>query len=116
MDDKNIILQVLFYRTLSGHEPVREWLLSLPKEYKKLIGSDIKIAQYGWPIGMPLIKKVDTKNKLWEVRTNLSDGIARVLFTVSDDTIILLHGFIKKTQKLEKKELNLAIKRRKDLT
>jgi len=116
MNDKNIILQVLFYRTLSGNEPVREWLLSLPQEYKKLIGSDIKTAQYGWPIGMPLIKKVDTKNKLWEVRTNLSDGIARVLFTISDDNMILLHGFIKKTQKLEKKELDLAIKRRKDLT
>lgn len=114
MRDENIILHVVFYRTSLGNEPVREWLLSLNNEYKKLIGSDIKTVQYGWPLGMPFIKKIDTRNKLWEVRTNLPDEIARVIFTILDDTMILLHGFIKKSQKLEKKDIDLAIKRRKD--
>jgi phage-related protein len=116
MKDKNAILSVAFYRTSLGKEPVREWLLSLDDQCKKLIGSDIKTVQYGWPLGMPLIKKVDTKNRLWEVRTNLPNGIARVLFTVSGNTMILLHGFIKKSQKLEKKDIDLAIKRKKDLS
>ncbi len=116
MKDENLILQVVFYRTSLGNEPVREWILSLDKECKKLIGADIKTVQYGWPLGMPLIKKVDTKNKLWEVRTNLPDGISRVIFTVSDNTMVLLHGFIKKSQKIEKKEIDLAIKRKKDLS
>jgi len=97
MKDENIILLVVFYQTSLGNEPVREWLLSLSFKYKKLIGSDIK-------------------NKLWEVRTNLPDGIARVIFTILDDSMILLHGFIKKSQKLEKKDIDLAIRRRKDLT
>ena len=112
MKDKKIILDVVFYRTGSGGEPVREWLLSLEAEYKKLIGTD---ENDGWPLGMPLIKKIDTKNRLWEVRTNLHDGIARVIFTVVDEHMILLHGFVKKSQKIEKKDISLAIKRKKDI-
>ena len=115
MKDKKIILDVVFYRTGSGGEPVREWLLSLEAEYKKLIGTDIKTVQYGWPLGMPLIKKIDTKNRFWEVRTNVHDGIARVIFTIVDEHMILLHGFVKKSQKIEKKDISLAIKRKKDI-
>ncbi|HWR69172.1 MAG TPA: hypothetical protein VN416_09140 [Desulfomonilia bacterium] len=40
-------LTVVFYRTLAGREPVREWLKGLPKEEKKLIGEDIKAVQFG---------------------------------------------------------------------
>ena len=50
-------LEVGFFRTETGNEPVREWLRSLPNEDKKAIGEDIKTVQYGWPIGMPLAKK-----------------------------------------------------------
>ena len=48
-------LEVVFYRTESGNEPVRAWLQGLNKQDKKTIGGDIKTVQYGWPIGMPVV-------------------------------------------------------------
>ena len=99
-------LGVVFFKTGSNSEPVREWLKSLPMSHKKAIGEDIKTIQYGWPLGMPLVEKLGSG--LWETRSRVSDGIARTLFTVDGDQIILLHGFIKKTQKIPLKELNTA--------
>lgn len=110
------IIAVRFYKTESGNEPVKEWLLSLDKEDRKIIGTDIQTVEFGFPIGMPLVKKVDTKHKLWEVRSSLSsDKIARVIFTIYKDCMILLHGFIKKDQKLPEKDKNIAIDRRKKI-
>ena len=102
-------LTVRFFRETTGAEPVRAWLKALPDQDKREIGSDIKTVQFGWPIGMPLIRKLE--KDLWEVRTTLEDGIARVLFTVQDGRMILLHGFIKKSQKTPKNELDTARKR-----
>ena len=106
-------LEVRFFRTETGNEPVREWLRSLSNEDKKAIGEDIKTVQYGWPIGMPLARKMC--NGIWEVRTRLENKISRVLFTLSENQIILLHGFIKKTEKAPKDDIDLAIKRMKQL-
>ena len=97
MEQTNFILTVNFYRTDAGNEPVRDWLKELRRDDKRIIGEDIKTAQLGWPLGMPLIRKID-KN-LWEVRSSLPDGIARVLFTVDGSQMLLLHGFIKKSNK-----------------
>ena len=99
-------LGVRFYRTDTGYEPVREWLRSLEKYEKKLIGEDIKAVQLGWPIGMPVVKKLD--RGLWEVRTNLRDKISRVLFTFVEGNIVLLHGLIKKSWKVPREDMSLA--------
>lgn len=103
------ILEVRFFRTTAGNEPVREWLKSLTREDRKSIGEDIKTAQFGWPIGMPLIRKLE--KGLWKVRTMLEDGIARVIFTVVGKRMILLHGFVKKSQKTPRNDLETARKR-----
>ncbi|WP_294933023.1 type II toxin-antitoxin system RelE/ParE family toxin, partial [Sulfurimonas sp.] len=93
-----------------------EWLYSLAKEDRKIIGADIQTVEFGFPIGMPLVRKVDTKHKFWEVRSKLaSDKIARVIFTIYKDCMILLHGFIKKDQKMPEKEKATAIERSKKL-
>ena len=105
--------QVKFYKTEPGNEPVREWLLSLSQEEKKTIGEDIKTVQFGWPIGMPVCRKVF--KDLWEIRSNLHKKIARVIFTIDGSTIVLIHGLIKKTQKLPQKDLDIAKKRLADL-
>lgn len=103
-------LQVRFYRTAAaGNEPVCEWLKTLPAEERKAIGDDLKPAQYGWPLRMPLIHKLEPG--LWEVRTRLDDRIARVIVTVEGDTMVLLHGLIKKSQKLPLQDLQLARQR-----
>jgi phage-related protein len=106
-------LRVLFYRTVSGREPVREWLKELPVKDRKIIGDDLKTVQFGWPLGMPLIRKLEPD--LWEVRSRLHRRIARVVFTVEGDTMVILHGFIKKSQKAEVADLQLARQRLKEL-
>ncbi|RMD94280.1 MAG: type II toxin-antitoxin system RelE/ParE family toxin [Calditrichaeota bacterium] len=106
-------LKVVFYRSHSGNEPVREWLQKLPREEKKIIGEDIKTVQFAWPLGMPLIRKLDSN--LWEVRSHLEKRIARVLFTIIDENMVLLHGFIKKSQKTPKEDIRLAKKRASEL-
>ena len=47
-------MEVVFYRTDSGGEPVRVWLKGLTKAEKRIIGGDIKTVQYGWPLGTKL--------------------------------------------------------------
>lgn len=103
-----------FFRTDAGNEPVREWLKALPPEERKTIGEDILTVQYGWPIGMPLTRALG--GSLHEVRSDLGGKrIARVIFVVEGDMAILLHGFIKKTQKTPKQDLELARQRLKRL-
>jgi phage-related protein len=90
---------------------VREWLRSLsPIEDRKQIGIDIKTVEFGWPIGMPVCRPLG--DGLYEVRSSLSQNqIARVLFYIdAKGRMVLLHGFIKKTQKTPPAELELARK------
>ena len=93
---------------------MREWLKALPAADRKVIGADIKDVEFSWPIGMPLCRSLG--GGLWEVRSDLPQGrIARVLFCVSDGRMVLLHGFIKKSQKTPTSERDVAIKRMKAL-
>ena len=105
-------LPARFYRLDSGREPVRDWLKDLEPEDCKIVGDDIKDVEFAWPIGMPLVRSLG--DGLWEVRSDLISGrIARVIFTVEHECMVLLHGFIKKTQKTPKQDLDLALKRKK---
>ena len=105
-------LNVVFYQTGTGHEPVREWLKGLPKEERKTIGADILSVQYAWPVGKPLVDNLG--DGVWEIRSRLPNRIARTLFAVVDEEIVLLHGFIKKRQQTPHLELALAKKRKKE--
>lgn len=107
------VLRVIFYRSESGAEPVREWLKELQREDRKAVGEDIKTAQFGWPLGMPLIRKME--KGLWEVRSTIKDGIARTFFTVEKDTMVLLHGFVKKSQETPLNELQTARRRLRNI-
>ncbi|MTJ22943.1 type II toxin-antitoxin system RelE/ParE family toxin [Dolichospermum sp. UHCC 0352] len=76
-----------------------------------MIGADIKTVKFGWPIGMPTCRPMG--DGLFEVRTNLPQNkIARVLFCFYECKMILLHGFIKKSQKTPKQQLDLALERK----
>ncbi|HET9184355.1 MAG TPA: type II toxin-antitoxin system RelE/ParE family toxin [Candidatus Angelobacter sp.] len=105
---------VRFYRTAAGAEPAREWLRNLNREDRHNIGLDLMRVQYGWPIGMPLVRSL--KGGLWEVRCTLpSQRIARVLLCFHRGALIVLHGFIKKTQKTASADLALARRRMKEV-
>jgi phage-related protein len=106
-------LDVRFFASESGNEPVREWLKTLPASERRAIGERIKTVQFGWPLGMPLVRKLG--KGLWEIRIQLPDRIARVLFTVADQTMVLLHGFIKKSQATPLEELDIAKRRLQQL-
>ena len=108
-------LAVVFFATTTGREPVREWLKQLDRDDRREIGADILAVQKGWPLGLPLCRSLG--DGLWEVRSTLpSRRIARVIFTFDGDTIVLLNGFIKKTQKTPQGEIEIALKRMKEMT
>ncbi|MBC6445274.1 MAG: type II toxin-antitoxin system RelE/ParE family toxin [Alphaproteobacteria bacterium GM202ARS2] len=105
-----------FFESDLGKLPVRDWLLSLPAEDRRIVGNDIATAEFGWPVGMPLCRSISGRKGLWEIRSKVSgDRIARVFFCVQDGDMILLHGFIKKTQKTPERELEIAAKRMRGL-
>jgi len=107
-------LPAAFYANSSGKEPVREWLKDLSPEDRRIVGIDIATAEYGWPVGMPLCKPMG--KGLYEIRSVISGGrISRVLFAVIGKRMVLLHAFIKKTQKTPKPDLETAHKRMKEL-
>jgi phage-related protein len=108
-------LPAAFYALPSGREPARDWLKGLDLEDRKAIGEDIKDVEFSWPIGMPLCRSLG--KGLWEVRSELRQGrIARVIFCVHDGQMVLLHGFMKKTQTTPKGDLELATRRMKEIT
>jgi phage-related protein len=103
-----------FYESPSGRLPVREWLLSLDKADRQVIGEDIATVEFGWPIGMPVCRPLG--QQLWEVRSSLSGNrIARVIFSIAGSRMLLLHGFVKKTAKTPPADLVLARRRLKEI-
>jgi phage-related protein len=114
MIDRIRKLQARFYETGAGRKPVREWLLDLPFSDRKEVGKDIQKVEFGWPIGRP--HRAPLGNGLWEVRSELAGNrIARVVFCLKPDAMVLLHGFIKKTQKAPREDIELAMKRKKEI-
>ncbi len=107
--DNEKVLQVVFARTQAGGEPVKDWLRKIALDERRAIGFKIKEVEFGWPVGMPLTKPVG--EGLWEVRVCLreTERIARVIFGLDGNKMVLLHGFIKKTQKTSKKDFDIAI-------
>jgi len=107
-------LPAAFFTLPSGKEPVREWLKGLAPADRKIIGEDIKDVEFSWPIGMPLCRSLG--GGLWEVRSDLPLGrIARVIFCVRDGRMVLLHGFMKKTQRTQTADRDIAFKRMRSL-
>ena len=108
-------LAVVFFATSTGREPVREWLKSLDRDDRREVGADILAVQKGWPLGLPLCRSLGQGR--WEVRSTLpSRRIARVIFAFDGNTIVLLNGFIKKTQKTPLDEIDIALRRLKEMT
>jgi|ERR1035437_2339154 phage-related protein len=106
---------VRFYRSGTGREPVLDWLRNLDKDDRRAIGLDLMRVQFGWPIGMPLVRSL--KDGLWEVRSSLSSRrIARLILCFHDAALVVLHGFIKKTQKISADDLATAKRRMKEVT
>ena len=103
-----------FYATSSGRRPVREWILDLPDEDRRMVGRDVQKVEFGWPLGMPYCRSLG--QGLWEVRSDLTGGrIGRVIFMIKDGEMVLLHAFEKKTQRTPRQEIDIALKRKHEV-
>ena len=110
----DVRIPLVFFATEAGNEPVRDWLKELPGLDRRAVGQDLMRVQWRWPVGMPLCRNLG--KGLWEVRSSLvSDRIARVIFCMHDGELVALHGFIKKTRKTPKGDVDLAAKRQQEL-
>ncbi|MDR0501964.1 MAG: type II toxin-antitoxin system RelE/ParE family toxin [Treponema sp.] len=106
------IYDVVFFETVNGNQPVRDFIIKLTREDQKELGADIRVVQENFPIGLPLVRKL--KPELWEIRSDINNGISRVFFTFINEKIILLHAIVKKTQKTPPREIDIAIERLKE--
>jgi phage-related protein len=114
MIDRSKKITGRFYASASGRRPVREWLLALTKEDRRIIGRDIQKVEFGWPIGMPYCRPLG--RGLFEVRSDLTGGrIARVIFAIQAGEMVLLHGFEKKTQRTPPRDIELALRRKQEI-
>jgi phage-related protein len=107
------IVTAEFNWTAVGNEPVRVWLKSLSLADRQAIGIAVRKVEHGWPIGMPTCAALG--DGLWEIRINLDNRIARVLFCPVGPLVVLLHLFIKKSQTAPRNELDTARMRKADL-
>lgn len=106
-------MPLAMWASLSGNQPARDWFRSLPYQDRKKLGHDLRKLQYGWPVGMPLVRPLG--GRLWELITNLPPSReSRVIFSTDGETLLVLHGFIKKAAQTPKHELDLARKRLKE--
>jgi phage-related protein len=108
------MLRVVFFRSEAGAEPVLEWLRSQPTSTQKTFGDDLRTVQIGWPLGMPLCRSLG--DGLYEVRTRLPTAkqIGRLIFFQHRDVLVVVTGFIKKTQKTPDDELAKAKQRKRE--
>jgi phage-related protein len=114
MGIKGKTLTVFFFKSSSEEEPVRDFLKELSENDRKTVGEDLKTVEQGWPLGMPLVRKMEPG--LWEVRCTVSGGrTLRILFTIADSCMVLLHIFFKKSAKTPERELKTARERAKQV-
>lgn len=104
---------VVFYTTPAGGSVVLDWLKSLPDAERAVIGQDLMCVQFRWPVGMPLCRSLGAG--LWEVRSDCpGNRIARLLFSIVEDRIVVLHGSIKKTRKTPDDDMKLSRRRQRE--
>jgi phage-related protein len=102
-------LEIAFFKTSAGNEPVRDWLKGLPKAARRTIGSDLATVEAHWPLGKPLVDGFG--RGLWEVRSTHDKVEYRVLFGIVGSTMYLLHGILKKTTTTPQGDMDLAYQR-----
>ena len=105
------MLNVAFFRTDAGNEPVLDWLRGLDADDRRIIGEDLRTVQIGWPLGMPLCRPLG--DGLYEVRSTLSGNrITRLVFFLDESTLVIVEGFVKKSKATPDEVLRLSRKRK----
>ncbi len=106
--------EIIYYATSQGKSPVFEFIQDLDvKVQNKIIEVLEQLEEFGTLLGPPHSKKV-TGTPLWELRILGSDNIRIFYVTVVNRKFLLLHGFQKKKQKTDIREIKTAINRLAD--
>lgn len=103
------------YYSQNNKSPVKKWLDEIGNEPRAEIFKVFEmLSKYAIDLGLPFVRPIE--NKIYEVRAKDKSGIYRVLyFAYKEKTFVMLHGFQKKIQVTPRKEIDIAIKRMKEL-
>ncbi len=108
----NIYWEIEFYELSDGYKPVFDFIDNLPTKEKAKVVNEIELLEdYGIELGSPKLCKIKGKryNGLWELRIRFSSNYYRIFyFLFQGKVFVLLYGFIKKKNKTDIKELEIA--------
>ncbi len=107
--------KVIYYISANGENPVKKFLDSYPKAKLKALRILSHIEEYGLTYAIPHIKKL-IGTPLWEIRILGEDSVRILYVTKQGKQIILLHAFIKKTNKTPRREINLGLARLSEIS
>ncbi|PIP52265.1 type II toxin-antitoxin system RelE/ParE family toxin [Candidatus Roizmanbacteria bacterium CG06_land_8_20_14_3_00_34_14] len=106
--------KIQYYSSPSGQIPVYDFIESLPEDAQSKIHNSFELlAEFGIRLGQPHAKKV-TGTPLWELRILGKNSLRFFYLAVAGQTFLMLHGFVKKSQKTPKQDLRLTLKRLKE--
>ena len=105
---------IIFYETVSGNCPLEDFLETLSEKHHAKVIRDLELLEeFGKDLGGGYISNI--KGKLWELRICFAGDISRIMYFIHKGSIfVMLHGFIKKTQKTPNREIDIALSRMKD--
>ena len=100
--------EIDFFEYSDGEDPIFNFLESLPRKHKAKAFWEIDLlAEKGRELTQPYVKHIS--NELWELRIKFNSDISRIFyFIATEKKIVLLHGFIKKTDKTPSGEIKIA--------
>lgn len=108
MDEK---WKIEYYKTISKSSPIDEFIDTLDVKAQIKVSDTLdQLKEFGITLGMPHVKKL-VGTSLWELRIIGQDSIRIFYITQTNRIFLLLHGFQKKKQKTDKKEIDVALKR-----
>jgi len=107
--------EIIFYRTGSGKCPVEEFLDSLSAKNAQKVTWVMQLVEELETVPVKYFKKMVGTDDLWEIRVQSGNNIYRLLgFLERNNLVILNHAFQKRTQKTQKKEIEIAEARKKN--
>jgi len=110
-------VKIRYYLSSAGRSPVEDFILSLPEATRLEVFDAISLVDSGKVLEMPLSRNLSNiRPGLHELRFRDKAGQVRVIYFIKKQVAIyLIHGFRKKTQEISRKDLDLIIKRLKEI-
>ena len=107
--------KIIFYSTVSGQHPIKDFLDQLPAKSAQKVTWVLKLFEDLDQVPSKYFKKLVNTRDLWEVRASSGSNIFRLIgFFDGPNIVVVAHGFQKKTQKTPKRAIKIAEERKKD--